>query len=208
MSERGWVQRELAEEFPELALHTHTLDARPGASPPELRERLRVLSSRFRGMHAIALRRNPIPRAYRVFFRQIGLDPDTHRTPIEQAAVKRLLDGEFASQNLLDDGLLIALVETGVPVWALDAAKVEGPLGVRVGVAEHREGSPGRLPAGRILVADAERPLASLFGELAPGRGVQDHTSRMTLFAVQVAGVPQIHVDEALWQVISALGAA
>ena len=45
-----WIaSRGRREEFPELRLHELTLDARSGRSPPELRERLRVLSDRFRG---------------------------------------------------------------------------------------------------------------------------------------------------------------
>ena len=31
------------------------------------------------------LRTRPVPRAYRVFFRHVGLDPDVERTPVEQA---------------------------------------------------------------------------------------------------------------------------
>jgi hypothetical protein len=41
-----------------------------------VKERLRELSDRFTGAQAITLRQKPIPWAYRVFFRHIGLDPD------------------------------------------------------------------------------------------------------------------------------------
>ena len=41
------------------------------------------------------MRERPIPWAYRVFFRQIGLDPDRTRTPVEQLALDRLHDGAF-----------------------------------------------------------------------------------------------------------------
>ena len=68
----------------------------------------------------------PVPWAYRVFFRHIGLDPDVTRTPIESAALERLIRGGWRSENLLDDALTIALIETGVPLWALDAGHVEG----------------------------------------------------------------------------------
>ena len=85
-------------------------------------DRLRELSNRFRGAQAVAIRREPVPAAYRVFFRHIGLDPDVVRTPIEAAVLERMLRGGFLSGGLLEDMLLIALVDTGVPVWALDAA--------------------------------------------------------------------------------------
>ena len=48
-------------------------------------------------------------------------------------AVRRLVQGGFRSRDVVHDGLLIALVETGVPVWALDASGVESEsLGIRV----------------------------------------------------------------------------
>jgi DNA/RNA-binding domain of Phe-tRNA-synthetase-like protein len=199
----GAVRPELAEEWPGLRLVWTAFDAVPGPSPPELRERLRLLSDRFRGPQAIALRRAPIPHAYRVFFRQIGLDPDATRTPVEAAALDRLLHGRFESQNLLDDALTIALVETGVPIWALDAARTVEPLEIRAAAGGERLGrrdpEAPTLPSGRLVVADAESPVAILFGDIAPGHGVTRDTRRMTLFSLQVAGVPAIHVEEAFW---------
>ena len=50
-------------------------------------------------------------------------------------------------------------------------------------------------------MADDAGPVGVLFGTLAPGRGVSGGTTRITLLALQVAGVPDIHVEEALWSV-------
>jgi DNA/RNA-binding domain of Phe-tRNA-synthetase-like protein len=201
--EAGWVDAEVADEFPELRLFELAVDARPGRTPRSVQERLRYLSSRFRGPQAVAQRQQPVPWAYRVFYRHVGLDPDADRTPAEAAMLDRLMHGGFKSDNLLDDALLVALVETGVPIWALDAAKVDGTLGVRVAdEGEHlgRGEDAPPVPAGRLVVADARSPLAVLFGELAPGHGVTRDTASMRLFSVQVAGVPAIHVEEALFQ--------
>jgi DNA/RNA-binding domain of Phe-tRNA-synthetase-like protein len=201
--EAGWVDAEVADEFPELRLFELAVDARPGRTPRSVQERLRYLSSRFRGPQAVAQRQQPVPWAYRVFYRHVGLDPDADRTPAEAAMLDRLMHGGFKSDNLLDDALLVALVETGVPIWALDAAKVDGTLGVRVAdEGEHlgRAEDAPPVPAGRLVVADARSPLAVLFGELAPGHGVTRDTASMRLFSVQVAGVPAIHVEEALFQ--------
>jgi DNA/RNA-binding domain of Phe-tRNA-synthetase-like protein len=203
-----WIDAEVAEEFPELRLLERTLAARSGPSPPELRERLRVLSDRFRGAQAVELRRQPVPWAYRVFFRHIGLDPDEHRTPVEALALERLKTGGFGSRSVLDDALTIAIMETGVPVWALDAGRVEGELGLRPAQRGERLGEgeyASDVPAGRLVVADEAGPVGVLFGRLAPGRGVGRDTTRMTLLALQVAGVPDIHVEEALWTVEDAL---
>jgi DNA/RNA-binding domain of Phe-tRNA-synthetase-like protein len=210
---RGWLAREIEQELPALRLHLHDVEVRrsgslTGDSPPDIIARLRELSSSFRGARAIGARREPVPAAYRVFFRHIGLDPDVERTPFEAAVLERMLRGGFPTGGLLEDVLLIALLDTGVPVWALDAEGVDGPLGVRAS----REGEPlGRrgggplLPDGRLVVADAESALAVLFGELAPGHGAPARARRLTLFAVQVAGVPTLYVEEALWSARNAL---
>ena len=207
----GRIDPEVAAEFPELRLHAQTLAARSGSSPPDLRERLRVLSDRFRGAQAVLMRQQPVPWAYRVFFRHIGLDPDVHRTPVEALALERLKHGGFTSHSTLDDALTIAVMETGVPVWALDAERVEGELGLRPAQRGEQLGTgeyASDLPGGRLVVADHAGPVGVLFGALAPGRGVSRDTTRMTLLALQVVGVPDIHVEEALWTVSDILGDA
>jgi DNA/RNA-binding domain of Phe-tRNA-synthetase-like protein len=199
----GWIDADVAEEFPELRLLELTVTATPGKTPRSVRDRLRHLSNRFRGAQAVAQRQQPIPWAYRVFYRHVGLDPDADRTPAEAAMLERLVRGGFQSQSLLDDALLIGLVETAVPIWALDEDHVEGTLGIRLAEPGDRLGRGDEavpLPPERLVVADDKGPLAVLFGELADGHGVTPETSRMRLFSIQVAGVPEIYVEEALWQ--------
>jgi len=208
--EPGWIDEDVAAEFPELRLLTLTLQAEKGRSPQGVKQRLRTMSDRFRGAHAVTMRQDPIPWAYRVFYRHIGLDPDADRTPVEAAALNRLLQGAFKSRNRVEDAITIALVETGVPIWALDAERVEGRLGIRTAGAPERLGrdpaAPG-IPAGRLVVADERSALAVLFGDLAPGHGVGSGTRRVTLFSVQVAGVPTIHVEEAMATCVDVLRA-
>jgi hypothetical protein len=203
----GWCAREVEDELPGLRLligaarHTRPQPLTAG-SPPDIRTRLSELSNRFRGARAVSIRREPVPAAYRVFFRHIGLEPDAVRTPIEAAVLERMLRGGFTSKGLLDDVLLIALVDTGVPVFALDADHIQGQLGIRASREGERLGRAGdapTLPAGRLVVADASAAVAVLFGELAPGCEPRPDTGRLALFAVQVDGVPDIFVEEALW---------
>jgi DNA/RNA-binding domain of Phe-tRNA-synthetase-like protein len=206
----GWVSTPVAEEFPDLTLFEVEVVARPGRSPRSVRQRLGILANRIHGAQVIVMRQDPIPAAYRVFYRHAGLDPDATRTPIEAAALERLIRGGFRSQNLVDDTLLIALVETGVPVWALDADFVDGPLGLREAMPEDRLGRLEQAPGvetGRLVVADASGPLAVLFEAPAPGHGVTPRTTRMRLFAVRVPGVPDLYVEEALWTTTSILTA-
>lgn len=198
--QRGWMAAELAQEFPGLALLELTVDRGSGRSGREVKERLRVLSDRFAGAQAVNLRQQPIPWAYRVFYRHIGLDPDEQLTQVEELALKRMKQGAFRSDNLLDDALTIATIESGVATRAFDADRVTGPLGIRLSApGEELEGRPGELPEGTLVIADAERPLALLFGALAAGRGVTSKTKRTTLVAIGVSGVPAIAVEEALW---------
>ena len=205
----GFVEAELRAEFPGLRLDCMTVEARVAPSSREVQRRLEHLSNRYRGAGVVAMRTQPIPHAYRAFFHQVGMDPDGSRIPSEEAAVARLLHGGFRSQNLLDDAMLIALVETGVPVWALDADLLDpGGLGIRTTVAGDRLGSTERahhLAPGRLVVADARVVHGVLFGELAPGHEVTARTSRIALFAVCVEGVPVIHIEEALWVCLETL---
>ncbi|HYB23385.1 MAG TPA: hypothetical protein VED41_06280 [Solirubrobacteraceae bacterium] len=203
----GWRGREIEDELPGLRLlvgeaHHTRAGALTGGSPPEVRARLRELSNRFRGARAVGIRREAVPAAYRVFFRQIGIDPDVVRTPIEAAVLERMLHGGFLTDSLLEDVLLIALLDTGVPVWALDADAVDGQLGIRSSAEGEPLGrAPGALalPAGRLVVADVSAALAVLFGEVAPAHAPHARTRRLTLFAVQVAGVPTLYAEESLW---------
>jgi DNA/RNA-binding domain of Phe-tRNA-synthetase-like protein len=208
---RGSIAPELDMEFPGLRLLWVTAPARLRSSPAEVKRRLRELSNRYRGESVVAMRTQPIPQAFRVFFRQIGLDPDVTRVPAEAAAVQRLVQGGFRSRNLVDDARLIALIETGVPVWALDANLVDaGGLGIRLTRAGDKLGSGENarlLAPGHLVVADARLVHSLLFEEVASGHRVGRATERAALFTVGVAGVPLIHLEEALWISIEALQA-
>ncbi len=197
----GFVEPALQEEFPALRLSWITVNARSGPSPRPVKQRLRALSNRYHGGNVVAMRTQPIPHAYRAFFRHIGLDPDLVRIPAEEAAVARLLHGGFRSQDLISDALLIGVVETGVPVWALDADRIDASgLGIRTTVEGEPFGAGGPpLPAGRLAVADGVQIQAVLFGPVAPGCEIGAHTRRVSLFAVGVEGVPEIHIEEVLW---------
>jgi DNA/RNA-binding domain of Phe-tRNA-synthetase-like protein len=206
--EPGWIEPALAEEFPGLSIVSTALETTTGRSPEALKEQLRLLSDRIAGAQAIQLRQKPIPWAYRVFFRHIGLDPDTIRTPIEQLIFERMHDGRFKSRNRVDDALTIAMVEVGVALRAFDADRAEGRLGLRLSAeGEGFEGRVSPLPEGTIVIADEKRPLGILFDKTAEGRGVKRGTSRVLLVAISVRGVPDIAIEEALWVAGSALRA-
>jgi hypothetical protein len=93
-------------------------------------------------------------------------------------------------------------------VWALDAGTLDGPLGIRTsreGEPLGRSADPPRLPHGRLVVADAAVALAVLFDPVPAPHAPAARTPRLTLFAVQVEGVPTLFAEEALWSCTTAL---
>jgi DNA/RNA-binding domain of Phe-tRNA-synthetase-like protein len=208
-STAGWVAPRVAAEFPGLGISWIEVDGRPGRSPEPVERRLREASDRFYGAHAIHMRERPIPWAYRVFFRQIGLDPDRTRTPVEQLALDRLQDGGFKTRGLPTDALTIATIETGIALRAFDAGQLQGALCIRDSApGESLAGRPGELSRGTLVIADGRAPAGLLFGATADDRGVTRRTRRIAIAAVHVDGVPRIAVDEALWMVAATLEAA
>src|SRR3954453_14504058 len=148
----GYAAQELAAEFPDLRLVYTVVDGASRRSPEEVRERLRDASNRFTGGKAVQMRQQPIPWAYRVFFRHIGIAPDEQRTPIEAIAVERMQAGGFRSGGLVADALLLATLETSVPVLAFDEAQVQGAVGLRLAVDGEELGEYRPLAPGQIVI--------------------------------------------------------
>jgi DNA/RNA-binding domain of Phe-tRNA-synthetase-like protein len=187
------VDPRVAEEHPGLRVWTARVEARTGRTPRELRERLRLLADRFRGPEAVALRRRPVPWAYRVLYRHLGIDPDVTRTPVEELAVARLLRGGFSAHGMPEDALALATLETGVPVYAVDADTLSGALVLAPDAG------------GRLVLADAAGTVGVLFQTPEPERLPRRHTRTIALFAVQAPGVDDIFVEEAIWTAAAAL---
>lgn len=200
----GTVAPAIAEEFPGLSIASLRVAGAPGRSAPGVRARLDALASRIGGAQALALREGDIGHAHRVFFRHVGLDPDVVRTPVEAAVVRRLVDGGFATQDRVADACLLAVVETGVGVWAMDASDVaaaEAALTVRP------EGEGEGVRPGRLLVADADGLVAVVFDEVRPERRPTPESTHVRLFAIRVPGVAAVVADEALWIAAEAVAA-
>ena len=198
------VADDIRAEFPELSLACTYVDAQDRRSPAEVRERLRLAADRFTGAKAVVMRQQPIPAAYRVFFRHVGIDPDERRTPIEAIAVERMRAGGFPSRGIVADAVLLATLDTSVPVQAFDADRLEGALRLRTGLPGE---SVGDMPlrGGEIVIADERRPVAVLFGDGDRSGEVSKSTRRVALVAIGVAGVPRVSVEEALWTAVDTL---
>ncbi len=76
-------------------------------------------------------------------------------------------------------------------------------LGIRTASDEDREWlaevQGAYLEPGTLVVADASTVYGLLFAELDGAHRVSARTARVALFSVAVEGVPDIHVEEALW---------
>jgi DNA/RNA-binding domain of Phe-tRNA-synthetase-like protein len=195
--EDGWVDHVVAREFPELRMRYTVIDAGPVKSPPEMQHRLNDISSRFRGRKAMELPSKPIPSAYRVFQRQVGLNPEAHPSPIEAISRDRILRGTFVSRNRLLDALLIATIESQIAIAVVDADTIELPLGIR----QVRAGDATELPIGTLVVADASNVVAELLGLPEPPHEVHLHTTRTVVIAIGVAGIADWMLEDALWRV-------
>ncbi len=207
--QRGWIAPELAEEHPGLELYWLTVDARAAKTPDAVRRRMRDLAGRIGGAKVVQARQDTVPWSYRVLWRRLGVDPDTDRTPVEALMVERLEQGGLPSRGMPIDAIVVATLETGVPIVVADAAKVAGRPGLRPAASGESLGGLERaLRAGEVVYADEQAPLARLDGEMAADREVGDGTTAMVVCALAAAAVSQIEVEEALWIAADMLEAA
>jgi DNA/RNA-binding domain of Phe-tRNA-synthetase-like protein len=162
---------------------------------------MRELAGRYTGAKVVQARQDEIPWAYRVLWRRLGVDPDVDRTPVEQLMLERLEAGGLPSHGMPDDAIVVATLETGIPVCVFDASAVEGKLGLRPAVAGERLGAEDGLPlrGGEVVYADERRPVARLSGEVAPDCAAGDGTTSMLVCVLAAASVSQMTLDEALW---------
>lgn len=196
--QRGTIALELADEFPGLELHYRRLPGGDAKTPPAVRRRLAVMSDRFRVAQAPALRQTGVPSAYRAFYRQVGVDPDVTRSPLDEAIFQRLHDGGFLPKGLLYDAIAIAALETLVPIWAIDGRDVTGGLGVRPAEAGEQIAGGPDLVAGQLVIADAHGPVTALLAPPPPDRVVDRQTEGMVLYCLRVEGVSVMTITEAL----------
>jgi hypothetical protein len=201
-AEGGWVGNEIAAEFRGLGLVFLPADLGGREHARACRGRLAGLETYFSGTVVAGIASRPITAAYRVFFRQIGLNPEVDRTPVEQICFERLMRGHFVSRGLVPDALTITALETEIPVRALRARDVLGPLGITTS-RDGEELNGETLPPASLVVADAARPLALLFGAIED-RALDDE--QLVLYAPVVPGVSPAIAHEALWLAAQLLG--
>lgn len=130
--DRGWVAPDVAEEHPGLELFSWTVETDwPARKAAWAKEWIARLSTRVDGPAVLNAHREEAPAAHRRFLQRIGRDPAEDRSPQEAAYHARIKHGGFPVRGAPHDVLLITLLETGVPIWAVDADRLTGGLGLR-----------------------------------------------------------------------------
>jgi hypothetical protein len=124
----------------ELALVCRTVEVRPGR---HARERLRALADR--------IPRVPDSDPYAIAMARLGIDGPS---PREAALRARLVRGGYRSRGLVADACLIALVETGVGVWAsaVDELRIEEGCVVGAGLRVPLFSAPPRVSGPRVTL--------------------------------------------------------
>lgn len=195
---RAGVAEAVRADFPRLELWVTWVAVPAGRrSPRALRDRLAEVDDRLRGLPVGGLRSDPVAASYRGLARQIGLDPDAERNPLEQLAIARLTAGRLVPVGPLPDALAVAMLETGLPLWAIAAETVHGWL--RVDVDDE----------GRLAMCDERGPVVPLL--LDPGAELRvpakrKETTTALVYALKVGDVPASTLEEAFWHLRAAIG--
>ena len=188
---------ELAAELPGLRLRWTLVDAGGGRTPRgAARGGSSDVSTRFRGATRSRCARGRCRAPTASFFRQVGLDPDVDRTPVEQAAVERLVRGELHTGDRVADALIARGARDRRAGRARSTRRaLDGDVALRAGAGGGDAAGSGDyahdVPAGRLVLADARGPVAVLFGRaVGPPRAPAASTRAVRLVAIQVPGVP------------------
>ena len=199
--QRAPVATELRERFPELSLWTAVVDAGARATPAAIERRL-VSGKRAHAPAAIGIHGESTPWAYKVFVRRLGMDPDSPQTAVDALVLRRA--GSTEPHGLPDDALAIAAAETGVPILAFDADRLEGELWLRSARDGEQVGGDA-VASGTPVLADDRRAVATPFGARERATEVTRATARTALAALQVKGIADVSIEQALWTAIEIL---
>lgn len=175
------IDADVAAEFPGLRLPYAVISGlrldRPRS--PLLSERLATAAERLTGPMIRELRASAEGTAYRAFYRQVGLDPDRTRPPVEALVAERVMRGGFVEGPTWRDALVVASVTGGVALQAFDARRLADPPAVTLSADQ-------RL----VLSAGGDR-VADLLGEPARRYRPGPSTRRLLVVATAVPGISE-----------------
>ncbi|MDI9632518.1 MAG: phenylalanine--tRNA ligase beta subunit-related protein [Methanolinea sp.] len=139
---------------------------------------------------------DPVFRAYRDFFWSVGVDPTKVR-PASEALVRRILSGKGLPEiNPVVDIYNIVSAESGVPIAAFDADRLEGELSMRfardgelfLGIGMEK---PLVLRRNQLVVVDGESIVAVYPYRDSDGTKVTRETENVHIVSCGAPGVPR-----------------
>ncbi|MGC9117019.1 MAG: B3/B4 domain-containing protein [Conexivisphaera sp.] len=208
------VSEEVARRFPGLRARLLRID---GVRVVPLDERLEAFKEevqrRIREERTLeGLRDDPIFRAYRDFFWELGIDP-TKTRPASEALVRRVLRGGGLPRiNTLVDSYNLASVLSGVPLAAFDAEKLVGGI-LRLRFSEPGEkflgigmDEPRALTGRELVVEDGEGLVAIYPHRDAERTKVSDTTRSVILMVCGAPGVPPEALERAEMLAVEIIG--
>ena len=136
----------------------HSLANRP--SPPDLQEAF--LDEQRRQISAIGekpLSEIPSLAAWRLAFRQFGVDPTKYRSAAEALLRRLTKKGDIPSINSLVDLCNLVSIRYALPVAAFDARPLSGPITVQIAAGSetftaHDSPEPEHPEPGEVIFAD------------------------------------------------------
>ncbi|MEM2863940.1 MAG: phenylalanine--tRNA ligase beta subunit-related protein [Candidatus Bathyarchaeia archaeon] len=143
-----------------------------------------------------SLKDEPVFRAYRDFFWNIGVDPTKIR-PAAEALVRRALLGKpIPTINTLVDAYNLASMETGIALAAFDRSKISGDLIMRYArPGESFQGigmtSPIILRGIEVVISDGEKLVAIYPYRDADSSKIVESTKSLILLACGVPGIDE-----------------
>ena len=190
---RGDVAAEVAAEFPGLEVVSTDVALRSAKTPLGLAAELAAAADRIDGAGAAHASIGTVPAATRALLRQLGMDPERVPCTVDAVIRRRLMEGGFRPSGVVTDALTLTVLELGIPLVALDASAVEGP----VGIARAASGS-ARWSEGDLILEDQAQPVARLFAEPFPEFLPDRRTTTVRIVAIAVPGVEPEFAELAL----------
>ena len=194
------TENEVTQKFPSLTVLTRKIENISVSTTDPILENLKTrVSDELRNSFKLeSLKDEPVFRAYRNFFWQIGIDPTKIR-PAAEALIRRVLNGKPLPRiNTAVDAYNLASMVTRIALAAFDLEKIEGGITMRFSRAGESflgigMDKPLILTGAEIVMADASRLIA-----IYPHRDAD--YSRTTLQTKNVmlisCGVPGISPDQ------------
>ncbi len=191
------------EKYPELAIgYAIARDVKVEKVKKGLEDEKKVVTKEIQVKYgSTSILEIPDVKAYRDFYKMLGVDPTKVRPPIEYL-LRKALSGSFLSINTLVDSGLLASVKHSAIVSVYDLDKTKGDLtvdlakgGESLQLIDGRTVTPAR---GEVLLRDGEKILTAYALGDAKAAMVTVQTKNVLLIAWNAPGIGREPVEASL----------